>query len=209
MALPPLLRTRRYAQRDVPYGPRGGVLACDSFDGRTAIGSTDGIPHRSGAGKAWTQQSGTIVCASGSLKASSAGIGTIDPGVADAFRVRFQISGATSANNNRFAVRLTDVNNYVGLVITSTAISWVTIIAGTPAAIGSGGGSTSPTVGDVVEISVNGNALSGSLFRAGALVGTAATATNSTGAGVTPLGVRFADTTFAMRRSSRETAIRF
>ncbi len=177
---------------------RGGVITCDSF-ARAALGSTDNIPWLVGrTGKAWTQQSGTIVCASGSLKASSAGIATIDPGVADAHRIWFQISGATSANNNRFAVRFTDVNNYVGVVVTSTSISWVTIIAGTPAAIGSGGGSTSPTVGDVVAISVNGNALSATLFRAGAQVGTSATTTNSTGAGVTPLGVRFADTTFAI-----------
>ena len=189
----------KYYRRMLTAGAyRSGVLACDSFSGRSALGSTDGIPYRPGAGKAWTTQSGTIAPASGALKASSAGIATIDPGVADAWRVWFQIVGATSATLNSLAFRFTDTNNYLRLQVQSTAMQFATVIGGSVVAIGSGTTGVSPTAGDIVAMSVNGNSLSASIVRAGVVTGTATTATNSTGAGVTPLGFRFGDTTFSV-----------
>lgn len=194
----PVERLEAY-RRDIMAGrTRSGVIACDSFGGRSSLGSTDGIPYRNGAGKAWTQQSGTIAPASGALKAGVAGIATIDPGVADAYRVYFQIVGATSGNLNSFAFRFTDTSNYLRLTITSSAMLFQTVIATTATSIGSGTTGVSPTAGDIVVVTVNGNSLSATIVRAGAVVGTAATATNSTGAGVTPMGFRFADTTISV-----------
>lgn len=186
--------------RDVSLGRiRGGVLACDSFNGRSALGSTDGVPHRAGAGFAWTQQSGTIAPASGALKASSAGIATCNPlPTADSFRAWFQIVGATSATANSFAFRFTDTNNYLRAQVTSSSVGFATVVAGTPANIGSTSTGVSPAAGDIIVVTVNGNSLSMSVVRAGAVVGTAGSATNSTGAGVTPLGFRFGDTTFSV-----------
>lgn len=208
----PLLpsRPRRYS---VDLQKRVGLLLgtqgllSDSFDRRATVASSDGFDGY-GDGLPWTVQSGAFACATGRLTCSSAGIITVDPGVADAIRFEFQLAFTTNANSNSFVLRFTDTSNYLRLVFTSSAIQFQTVIAGTPAAIGSGSTGVSPANGDVVIGSLIGNAFAAQVYRAGVPVGTAATvASNSTGAGQTAMGFRTGDTACAIgylkvRRSS-------
>lgn len=172
----------------------GAGLVSDNFRDRLTIGSSNGFDGY-GVDKAWTAQSGAFSCQSvGKLVCTSAGIVTIDPGVADAIRFEFRLASAPNTTSNSLVLRFADTSNYLRLVVTSTAAQFQTVIATTAAAIGTATTGVSPASGDVVIGSLIGNVFSAAIYRNGALIGTATTATNATGAGLTPVGFRSGDT---------------
>jgi hypothetical protein len=168
MALPPLLRAKRYQRRDMTRSP---VFASDSFnraDG--AVGDLDGLLG-GGAGKSWTVASGTWAIASNVLSCSSAGNLTVDLGVTSC-RVRVQrlaISGTLSILG-----RYVDANNHWRVLLDGGRIEIFEITGGGATSRGSSLMTTNS--GDYWEALFTPGYIGAYFPRTGAIVGFASTA---------------------------------
>lgn len=198
MALPPLLKTRRYAQRDVPNGLRGGVVACDSFQraDSSTVGSTNGLPYLPGRpGIAWSEVAGNWEIKGnrmGSQGSSPGGQGwllTLDIGVSD-YQLEWTLAYTMDASTHGIVVGYVDGTNYLRFTHTATAIGGLKVTAGTPSAIGSGGVSAVPVSGDTLSLTKVGNVYTYRVVRAGALIGAAFAATEAQGTSSTIVGLR-------------------
>ena len=175
------------------------IAASDSFTraNSTTLGSTDGVLGAFGVAKTWTEEAGDWEINGnriGSVGTSPGGLGWLakcDPGIADMY-IEVQLAYATGVNQNRVRFRIQDANNWVACYHTSSALFLQDCVAGVVTSRGSQSTGVTPASGDVLVISAIGSALTARIIRAGAQVGTAATATISNFASATGVGFRAA-----------------
>lgn len=167
MALPPLLRLKRYAQRDVPRGAFLAPLAADSFNRANSgtLGNTDGVlvGRPGGGGLAWTETNGDWQITSTTLGATGVAPGdngkfvaSVDAGAANLVgRAKHTGNGATKG----LCLRISDNLNW-WLVTSRTTDNTLKIIecnAGTTTSRASV--AVTPGAGDVLVARLSGTVI--------------------------------------------------